>query len=288
MAGFGRLRALNTAYDDGKFSYTSFRKTPSSTTVAANWFDLSMAPGNPRANFYTGAELEAEAMYGVDSLGVARGITHGSDVSPARKFLHKVGVGSVSAGVGASQFMVCDFLLFYALIDMDASGPQNLIQTEALPRYTDGVGVQAFVVATNPYTGGATFQLTYTDTEDVVQTSPVLTSNVNTNIGTIIHSGTPINTGGPFVPYFGAQSGIKNVQTIEFFSPNGGLACLVLCKPLATVGLREITAYSETDLLAELGTMPVIEDNAFLNMLCKPVGSALAAPIYGEIHTIWN
>lgn len=288
MPGFGRLTALNRAYDDGQSWYSTWRKVPSSVTVAGNWFDLSMAPGNPRANFYTGGELEAEAMFGVDTLGVARGMVHGPPVAPARKFLHKLGVGSVTAGVGAAQFTICDYLLFYSLIDMDAAGPQTLIQTETLPRYADGVGVQAFVVATNPYVGGAPFQLTYRDQDNALQTSPVLTSSVNTNISSIIHASTSVGAAGPFVPYFAGQTGIRSVETIEFFSPNGGLATLVLCKPLATVGLREITAYSETDFLSEIGTMPVIEDNAFLGMLCKPSGSALSAPIYGELHTVWN
>lgn len=288
MAGLSRLKNLNDAYDDGQSWYSSYRKVPAVTTVTQNWCDLSMAPGNPRANFWLGTELAATPMYGVDGSNVRRGMDHGSDVSPARKLLHKLGVGCVTAAGATSEFMLCDYLMFYPLIDMDASGAQEFDNTLTLPRYEDGVGVQAFVVATNPYVGGAPFSVTWTDTDDNVLTSQVMTSSVNTNISSIIHASTSVGAAGPFIPYFGGQQGIKNVTSIEFFTPNGGLAVLVLCKPLATVGLREITAYSETDFVADLPSVPAIEDNAFLNLLCKPGGTILSAPIFGELHTVWN
>jgi hypothetical protein len=60
--------------------------------------------------------------------------------------------------------------------------------TITLPRYTDGVGVRAFVVATNPFVGGASFSVNYTDANgSTYNTDPIITPTT-TNIGTIMNS----------------------------------------------------------------------------------------------------
>lgn len=283
MAGLRRLRDVNDAYESGQAWWQSFRKVPGNATTAGVWADLSSAPGNPRPNFYTGDVLTAK------TLTSTNGIPHGGNVSPATKFIHKVGIGSTTAAAAPSAVMFCDYLLFYPVIDMDDTNPQVFDNTVTLPRYTDGAGVKAMLVATNPYTGGAQFQIDYTDSDGVAgRTSQIATSNVSTFIGTVINSGVQANTFGPFIPLAGPQ-GVRSVESITFHAPNGGLAALVLVKPLVTVSLRTNGAYSETDLITDMGGTPTrVEDGAYLNMLIGPSGSIAAAPIYGELHTIWN
>lgn len=283
MAGYQRLKEITeNSFNGGQSWMTSFRKVPALTTVQGNWFDLSMAPGNPRPNYYATAQYEAITLSG------RNGIYHGGNVSPQKKYLHKLGIGSVNAGVAPATYMLCDYLMYYPLIDMDSTEEQFLTNDVTLPRYSDGAGVQAFLVSTNPYVGGQRFQLNYTDSNGVSgkTTVPVL-SNLTTQIGTVINSGTTVGQGGPFISLYGS-SGIRSVESITFFAPNGGLAALVLAKPLATVVQREITAYSETDFLMDLPSAPRIYDDAYLNLLCLPNGSASGQVVYGILETIWN
>lgn len=285
MAGLRRLRDVNDAYESGQSWWQSWRKVPSSASVASTWVDLSGAPGNPRPNYYVGDPLTAKTFTG------SHGIPSGGDVSPARKFIHKLGVGTVTATAVPASLMLCDFLLFYPLIDMDDTSEQFLDNTVTLPRYTDGVGVKAILVATTPYVGGAVFTISYTDSDGVAgRASLPVASNTAAVISTLISSsvaGGGINSG-CFIPLAGPQ-GVRSVESVTFQSPNGGLAALVLVKPLVNVSQRAIGAYSETDFITDQGaSLTEILDGAYLNFLLGVRASIAAAPIYGELHTVWN
>jgi hypothetical protein len=78
------------------------------------------------------------------------------------------------------------------------------------------------------------------------------------------------------------------VQSITFLAPNGGLAALVLAKPLAVLMTNETTAYAEWDFLTMKPTLPRILDGAYLNMLICPNGTMAAAPINGTMTVVWN
>jgi hypothetical protein len=275
--------AATGAYAQGRTTYTSFRKVPAIASTQGGWVDLSMAPGNPKPNYYTADALTAAVLDG------RTGIYHGGAVAPATKHLHTLLVGSVSSSMVPATFMLCDYLLFYALVDMDNADEQTLDNTLPLPRYATGAGVQAFLVATNPYAGGQYVTLRYTNSEGVPDrfTQPHL-SNSLTTIGTLVTGGATAGLAGPFFKLAMGDAGVRSVQSITFSGPNGGLAALVLCRPLATVMLREITAASERDFVRDTPGCPRIVDGAYLNLLCCPNGSVAAAPLYGELSTFWN
>lgn len=241
-----------------------------------------MATGNPRPNYYVGTEL------GSDVLNTANGIWHGGNVSPKKKILQNALIGSFASGVTPATFLLCDYLMFYSLIDMDSTDEQLLTNAVTLPRYASGEGVQMFLVATNPFIGGQLFTVNYTNSDGVSNrtTVPILTTTT-TNIGTIINSGvTGVEAVGPFIPLGRQSRGIRSVQSVTFLGPNGGLAALVLVKPLATIRTRDIT-FVEEDFVINKGPAPVIEDGAYLNWLCCPNGSAAAVPIVGNLNFVW-
>lgn len=285
MAGFSRIKeVVDGIYNEGQSWFSSFRKVPAITTTQGIWFDLSIAPGNPKPNYYATAQYVAAVLDG------RYGLFHGSNVTPKRKHLKSLAIGSVNAGVAPATFLLCDYLMYYPLVDMDSTDTQTLDNTVTLPRYMDGKGVQAFLVATNPYVGGAQFFITYTNQDGVTgRVSQVMTSNVIGNIGTIVHSAITNTVGvyGPFITLQPGDTGIRSIQDITFTSPNGGLACLVLVKPIATVINREITAISETCFIKDLPSMPVIQDGAYLNFMCLPNGNAVGQQIYGYMETMW-
>jgi hypothetical protein len=281
--GLRNLKQFVDAADvDGKVVYTSLRKVPAIAATAGNWVDLSMAPGNPKPNYYTGTELKATAFDG------RTGIWHGGAVAPQTKYLHRLALLSTGT-VSPATFLLCDYLLFYSLVDMDSTGEQALDNAVTLPRYTDGRGVLPFLVATNPYVGGASFWLSYTNQNGVAgrQTPPHLT-NTSTYIATLPHTGPVAGLGGPFMRLAPGDTGVRSVQSITFSGPNGGLAALVLARPLATAMTRETTAWAEFEYFRDKAQFPVVQDGAYLNLLACPTGTVAAVPILGEAAFVWG
>ena len=270
-------------YDGGQNCVSSFRKVASNASVQGVWCDLSSAPGNPKPNYYVGAELAFTTLDG------SLGLYHGGNVSPSDKSLHKFLIGSQSAGAAPATFMLCDYLGFYPLVDMDSTDPQVTTNAVTLPRYATGAGVEMILVATNPYAGGAQFYVDYTSADGLPRQSFLETSNSTTFIGTVVHAAPPTTIGGKlFIRRPRDCRGVRSVQGITFLAPNGGLAALVLVRPIASMMLNEIGAYAEHIFAEDRKTIPRVYDGAYLNLFCMPNGSVAAAPINGIITTIWN
>ena len=292
---FTRLKdMIDNCYTKGQMWTSSFRKVPAIASTQGSVVDFSMSPGNPRPNYYTGDALSAH-------LFTSRyGIWTGGDVSPAVKFLRKITMMAVNAGIVPMELYLLDYLMFYPLVDMDNTDVQsfvnygvNLTSTTdpslpTLPRYTSGRGVEAFLVATNPYLGGAQFTMTYTNDQGVSgRQTKLVTTNTNTYIGTIVHSGVTAGVSGTFIPTIN-EEGISSVQSIQFMSPNGGLAALVLCKVLTNGFIRETTTPSEWDFFLMKGELPIIYDGAYLNMIGQVYGSVASQVFTGLIETVFN
>jgi hypothetical protein len=286
VVGYARLKELvDESYLGGKSWMTAFRKIPPASSIQGTVVDFSMAPGTPRANYYTGDELTATLF------SLTRSIWAGANVLPATKHLHKVSILSSTAGVVPCWFTLCDYLLFYPLVDMDNTDEdgQVMVNTVTLPRYTDGEGVQIMVVATNPYIGGGTFFVEYTNSRgESGRMSRIMTSNISTSIGTVIHSGTSANVSGTFVNLAPGDSGVRSVQKITFLTGNGGLAVVALVKPIANIWDREAGCFSEWDFLTMKPSLPRIMDGACLNFIGAVNGTAVGVTIMGELSVIWN
>ena len=283
--GFSSVKDLiNQAYTNGKNWYTAFRKVPALASTLGVWTDLSLAPGSPRPNYFIGPELTATR------LNSLYGLYHGSAITDdGYKFLHKFMIGCVSSNVMPATFILCDYLLYYPLIDMDNTDPQDFTNVNTILRYTNGEGVKAFLVATNPFVGSQLFQITYTNQAGTSgRLSEWVTANATGNIGTFVNSGIGAALRGPFIQLQVGDRGIRSVERIQFLGPNGGLGALVLVKPLATIAATDVLCVSETDFLIDSPSLPKIYDGAFLGLICYPYGSAAAQPIFGEITTIWR
>jgi hypothetical protein len=179
--------------------------------------------------------------------------------------------------------------MYYPLVDMDSTDEQVMIPAVTLPRFTDGIGVEAMLVAVNPYIGGATFFVNYTSADNQPRQSWVEISTTSTLIGTIVHSAAPTNIGGgPFIRRAAGCRGIKKIDSITFLAPNGGLAALVLVKPLADIMTNEVTAYCEHDLIIERKMLPTIVDGAYINLIGCSGTSWAAAPLNGLFSFIWG
>lgn len=284
--GWTSYQHFTTSYEDGSVRFAAFRKTPNAAfvTVAGTWSDMSGTAGQPKPNYYAATPLTPTLLDGAD------GVYHGEAVSPATKHLHRFGMFSPTANVVPSQWYLLDYLLFYPFVDMDAGGEtQTMIvptPNVTLTRYTDGVGVKMMLVAQAPYTGGQTFDITYIDSEDVSRTVTAILTNTAAITGSLVTSILAAGYG-PFLPDFG--TGVKRVVSIKFNGANGGLAALVLVKPLFGTYLREVTAVSEGESTTTKAGMPRIYDGAYLNLIGSCVtGSFASSTIGGYAEFVWG
>jgi hypothetical protein len=167
-----------------------------------------------------------------------------------------------------------------------------------LSRYTDGVGVKAMAVLVAPQAGGAIFNLTYTSPAGPGRTSKNMkcnTSTVNGSIATTMPVQTATYSSSPFIGLQDGDTGIISVQSINWVTEDVGLIALVLVKPLAEISLYHSTAspviYPQTEkdfALDNIGILPEVKDDAYLNLICMPNGTLATAVIHGMLETIWT
>ena len=270
----------------GRVHTAHFRKVPSQASTAGWWVDMSMAAGNPVANYYAAEPLVAKTLDGFD------GIFHGADKSPGSKHLLAWGLMTPTAGM-VGQYTLCDYLLFYPFVDGDAAGDvQPMDNTVTLPRYTDGAGVRVMAVAVTPTAGGGTFTFDYINQDGAARTSPLQV--VNTTASTIASIATSQQSvangvGGPFLGLAAGDTGVRSITSVSFVAPAGGLIALVLVKPLADLAIREVSTMAEVRFLVDRpGVAPQIHDGAFLGVVMNCAATVAAGILTGYATFIWS
>ena len=288
--GFANVAALVDAELAGRSTHTFFRKAPAVVTVAGAWFDYSMAPGNPAPQYYAAAPLVAQTM----SRSGDGGIQHGGNVSPSTKHLRRLTAIAVAAAAVPQRLYLLDYLMFYPFVDMGTGEEQTMDNTQTLPRFADGAGVQVMAVLVAPHgLVGDTFFVTYTNQAGVpgrVTPLHTMTTAVSVN-GTILTTQTA--GAGRFGPFLALQTGDTGVRSIEAVQCTGGtdvgLFTMVLVKPLGEITVREITAPAEVDYMLDAGgKCPPIEDDAYVNFISCPNGSLTGTQLNGDALFVWN
>lgn len=290
MAGFNSVRDLiDSEVASGQSHYSTWRKSPTQTTTSGVWFDLALSPGNPAPFYYASSPLVAFPM----SRSVNGGLNHGHNVSPSKKILRKILAMTTTATALPMNIKVLDYLLYYPFIDESLDGEEQVMDnTATLPRYTDGEGVQIMAVVVAGHATGLTqtFTVNYTNQDGVSgrTTTPVNLNNQFVN-GTIISTAlATAGCSGPFLPLQSGDTGVRSIEGLTMVGSDVGLMTLVLVKPIAQMSLRGADAPVEVDYLKDFSQTPIIEDDAYLNFICCPVGTLAATALHGEIQTAWG
>ena len=275
---------LFAAPDEGRTLSRPWVKNPSVVTASGIWMDLTFFGRYPAANYFTdGTPLAAKAL----RRSTDGGLDHGEDKGEGyKKFLQGLTVLSTTAAA-AMPLKAMDYLLYYPLIPMEDT--QEMDNTVTLPRYEDGNGVQLMLLEQFPYIGGGTVQVTYTNSDGVAgRQTAVTTINTQTALGTIAHSG-PATSGlsGLFMPLQRGDGGVRSIESITFPVADSGNLAAVLVKPLMPIGNYEVTNPSEWNGFEHLGMLEQIIDDAYLSLVCQPIGSLNGAIIEGQIRTLW-
>lgn len=272
---------------EGRVRNYVWRKTPSQASTAGIWFDTSMSPGNPPAQYFIGGILTATIL----ARSTDGGLQHGPSVSPSTKYLRSISAMTSTATALPMPIILSDYLMCYPFVDMSVTDPQVMTNTNTLTRYTDGKGVQVMAILTNAGIGGQSFSFTYTNSDGVAgRVSQTVQMNAATAIGTVITSSvsTASQSGNPFIGLQDGDSGVRSIESVTMLGADVGLFALVLVKPLLWTAVNETTAPYEKDALLIGGDIPRIYDDAFLGMLTLPRGTLAATALIGDLKVVWN
>lgn len=271
---------------DGFTFFSGWRKQPTQTTAAGIWFDLSMSPGNPVPNYYIGPSgVFTPLRYSTDG-----GIPHGQSVAPKTKILRIFEAQTSTASAAPLPLKLLDYLGFYAFLDESILDEQFMTNSTPVPRYPSGQGVMMMPVVVAGHTGGQTFKVSYTNQDGVSgRWTPQHLMGTQIVNGTIISSaGSASNSRAPFMALQAGDTGVRTVDSILFEGTGDiGLISIALVKPIAETYIRGIDAPSERDFSMDAGSLPIIQDDAYLNLLALPAGSLSGAPIVGYIKTLF-
>lgn len=285
---FANIREIVRAVELGRMHLAFFHKTSVPTPGAYRWADCSMGAGTPIYNAYVGGQAEATPLIGQKNQGIYTGAT---PATGQQKYLAQVSMASPQTSGGAPYTVqICDYLMFYPLIDGDSTDQQDMDNAASLPRYADGVGVQLMLVVTTPMTTSGGIQINVTTADDVDVTLTTSTT-VSGTVGVVVNTAAnnTVVSATPFVP-IGQHRGIKRINWITNQASLGGFYAAVLVKPLASMMLREPLTMTETSLIHHKASMPRIYDGAYINFLLQASANGTSSPgvIRGEFDFIWG
>jgi hypothetical protein len=283
--GFANYGEYVTACKDQN-RITGFRKLPNQITPQGVWFDCSMSAGNPIPQYYAATPLQSTGLY----QSTDKGIFHGSNVSPLKKFIKLTSFTVNIATPLPMPIVICDYIMFYPFIDEGTTDEQFLTNSITLPRWSDGLGVRIMAISLGSRTGGQSFVVNYTNSNGVAgRLTTVCTQNsvsVNGNIVTSLNNG--LGTSGPFLPLQSGDLGVRSIESVTMLGADVGLFALVLVKPLMTTQAVNVDAPVETETYIHRSVLPEVKDDAYINFICLPQGSLSAVPIFGYMEFIFN
>lgn len=289
--GFRSVKALTDADASGASWMSFIHKTScTSTNGSGVWGDASMGAGTPKFNAYVGTQYEAQAMYNSGNNGIYLGP---EPAAGQTKHLHSMQLVSTSAVNPPALYLLCDYLMFYPLIDGDNGLLQEMINdTASLPRYTTGEDVQAMIVCTIPSSTIVTASIGYTNSNGVAGRSTAFSIQAGLNVGMICSSSSTagvVAARSPFIPLQKDDFGIRSIESISFSAGvPGGFFAIVLVKPLAHIQIREQNVPAEICSLTHRGSMPRIYDGAYLNFIFQAAASGSPAVLRGHLEFVWG
>lgn len=298
--GFRHVAAWADSEEDGRSWLSFFRKVPASAaTIAGQWFDYSTAAGVPIPNYYASSPLIAQRLEAKEGIYIPEQNT--------ARWLKRVIVMSAASSVTGTtnqnqQLMLLDYLLYVPFIDLDAAGEEQVFDTTiGLDRYTDGVGVQMMVVTQAPTAGGGSYTIKYIDDTDTERTTSLVYCPAAQPSGALCTAVANAAGISPFVPLNAGVRGVKRPVSLTVNVANGGLAAIVLVKPIEMAYAREECrrptssptesygdAYELERIRQRAGSVR-IAPNAFLGWIGRGVAGSLAsAPLVGMIESFWE
>lgn len=297
--GFRTVSAWAASEDAGRSWLSFFRKVPASAaTIAGQWFDYATASGVPVPNYYASSPLVAATLDADNGIFLPRA----SGPLYLKRSIVMSAAASVTGTTNQNQpLMLLDYLLYYPFVDLDAAGEDQVLDnTVTLPRHEDGAGVQMMMVAQAPTVGGGVFTVVFDDADDVERTTAAIFCAAAQPSGALVSAVGAAGGLAPFLPLPAGCRGVRRVKSVNFSVANGGLAAIVLVKPVEMSYAREECRRPTSSPTESYGDAAEIErvrqragaprvEGAFLGWIGLGVAGSLAsAPLVGMIETFWS
>jgi hypothetical protein len=277
----------NLAQNDvnGYSRVTTWRKNPTQTTSANQWFDLSMSPGNPAPNYYIGTPNEFVPL----AQSSDGGLPHRVSTDGSQEFLRTMSVLNQTAAAAPIGIWLLDYLGFYPFVDESNTDEQPFITT-MIPVDRAVGGVQLMPVVVGGHSGvGSSYQVRYTNQDGVTgRLTPPHALPAQTVNGTIASGGAITNSRAPFMCLEDGDTAVMIPESIQFLTADVGLIALALVKPIAFFSLRENLAPYEKDFFIDSALLPEIKADAYLNLVACPNGNIAGSAFHGYIKTVWG
>jgi hypothetical protein len=273
MPGFSSYDNLISAItQSGQFTDFNFFKVSAADLAAGVWHSCWLDVGFPGAGATPGAAGSGTTYDGTSTHN--NGGMGFAAVSPASRF-------GLSFGAVATQSLslqLYDRLVATSGILTTSTGSKTAT-TVALPRYTSGLDVEAWLECTATCTGTvpAVHLLSYTGN---VNGSGQVGGNIT--LPGLLKAGDMIQ-----LPLASGDTGVTAVSTINVDTAGTvGTFNLVLLKPLATIPLTA-DVWNERDLIMQIAGLPQVFDTACLCL--KWLATTTTAPnIWGQIRTAYE
>jgi len=279
MAGFASFDELISALTvDGQFLNNDFAKLSTAPEAASVWHSLWRVGNFPAAGGDGAAGSGTPGAGGTALTSADGSLVKWADQDPATKHLLGLEVVSTTDCV----LMLYDRLVSVSGITLTGTGNKN-VGSAALPRYTDGIGVEAWLEVTTATTTTAPIisMNSYTDNDGNTGQSggsitfPAVATNVDALIGPM-----PLATG---------DVGVQAIATVNVSTASGGAsaACnVVLLKPLLYVPLVNNLG-AIVDCVSMFPSLPRIYDGATLG-LAFLASSGTATNFWGKVLAGYN
>jgi len=249
------LNARANGYADDRLLYKA-----SQTTVAGNWSNFYLSGGVPGAGSY--ANIPGGSALNVNSPGA---FPLKNPTGTNTKYLLNFGVNHAT---GTNVVLLVDLLVAAGGINANTTTAQT-VNTTALTRYTDGVGVMMILEVTTALgSTAASVTINYTNSSGTTGRStgalPMTASAATFRLQPV--------AGGALIPLQAGDIGVQSVQTITFSAAMGaGVVALLLYKPLLLVPTLASTVFVERSTPNMLGGIVPLATDSSGNLGCLTV-----------------
>lgn len=280
------------AYDAGRVHVQRFTKN-ALTGADIHWHDWAYAGGQPAFDARVGIAGQFNPFVAARNDAIWF-----PNINPDQeRYLAGMTLrtSAVITGQITTDAVVYDLLGVYPLIDGASTDIQPFDNTLTLPRYESGVGVVGTLVNhVAPVLSSANVDIIYTDNGDATRTSnsSVLVTGPGRSVSAMLGG---LQVGPVSFPLGAGSAGIKNIQSLQFNVPPGGLFSLYLFKQLAFVNnsdgaLAPEKIATERSFIQQNGwAMPRIYDGAHLGMFLRTNGlNRAVTSIFGNMEFIWG
>lgn len=267
MPGFTSYdQMISSISSSGQIIDINFQKVTGTMEAAGVWASCWRVANSPAAGDDTGGALTNYA-----------GSMNIPDQAGAYKHLLTFGACSNYSGT----LMLYDRLVQVPSISTVGTG-DKAVNTGALPRYTNGIGVQCWLEVTQATNTTAPIVHLHSYTDDDNNNSQDSTTNF-----TFPAAATDLNTLVGPLPLLAADKGLRAVATLNVgtASASTGTVNVILMKPLAYLPLAA-NQWNERDMVLQLAGLPRIYDGASLALAFCP-NATNSATIYGQIRIGW-